>query len=116
MKHLLITILLIFGVGFQPLPKLTPNTLTGYVAQGKSVIQINATWNRINQYKWNSTSSIKYAEINLDEFPELKTKFNVQSVPVLLFYNNGKLTERVEGGMAFKITASQAHLISTSFN
>ena len=116
MKHLLITALFVFGIAFQPVPKLTPANIQTHVAQGKSVIQINAGWNKANQYKWVSNPSIKYSEINLDEFPELKTKLNVQSVPVLLFYNNGKLTERVEGGMAFKIITSQAQLISTSFN
>jgi hypothetical protein len=116
MKHLLITVLFVFGLGFQPMPKLTPSTLQSYVAQGKTVIQINAGWNKANQYKWVPNPSIKYSELSLDEFPELKSKLNVQSVPVLLFYNNGKLTERIEGGMAFKITTPQAQLISTSFN
>jgi hypothetical protein len=116
MKHLLITVLFVFGLAFQPAPKLTPATLQGFVAQGKSVIQINAGWNKTNQYKWVSNPTIKYSELSLDEFPELKSKLNVQSVPLLLFYNNGKLTERVEGGMSFKITTPQAQLISTSFN
>jgi hypothetical protein len=116
MKHLLITVLFVLGVAFQPIPKLTPATLPSYTNQGKCVIQINAGWNKANEYKWTSNPSIKYAELSLDEFPELKGKFNVQSVPLLLFYNNGKLTERVEGGMAFKITTPQSQLIATSFN
>ena len=116
MKHLLITVLFVLGVAFQPAPKLTPATLQGFVVQGKSVIQINAGWNKANQYKWVPNPTIKYSELSLDEFPELKSKLNVQSVPLLLFYNNGKLTERVEGGMSFKITTPQAQLISTSFN
>jgi hypothetical protein len=116
MKHLLITLLFVLGVAFQPAPKLTPATLQGFVAQGKTVIQINAGWNKANQYKWVPNPTIKYSELSLDEFPELKSKLNVQSVPLLLFYNNGKLTERVEGGMSFKITTPQAQLISTSFN
>lgn len=116
MKHLLLTILLIFGVGFQPMPKVTPTTLLNYVAQGKTVVQINASWNKANEYRWVPTSLIKYVEFSLDEFPELKSKFNIQSVPVMLFYNNGKLTERVEGGIAFKITTPQSQLMTTSFN
>jgi len=116
MKHLLITLLFVLGVAFQPAPKLTPASLQSFVAQGKSVIQINAGWNKTNQYKWVPNPTIKYSELSLDEFPELKSKLNVQSVPLLLFYNNGKLTERVEGGMSFKINTPQAQLISTSFN
>jgi hypothetical protein len=116
MKHLLITLLFVLGVAFQPAPKLTPATLQSYVAQGKTVIQINAGWNKANQYKWVPNPSIKYSELSLDEFPELKGKFNIQCLPVILFYNNGKLTERVDGGMAFKITTPQPQLISTCFN
>jgi len=116
MKHLLITVLFVFGLGFQPMPKLTPANIQTHVAQGKTVIQINAGWNKANQYKWVPNPTIKYSELSLDEFPELKSKLNVQSVPLLLFYNNGKLTKRVEGGMSFKISTSQAQLISTSFN
>ena len=116
MKHLLITVLFVFGLAFQPAPKLTPANIHTHVAHGKSVIQINAGWNKANQYKWVPNPTIKYSEISLDEFPELKSKFNVQSLPLMLFYTNGKITERVDGGMAFKITTPQAQLISTSFN
>jgi len=115
MKHLLITVLFVFGLAFQPAPKLTPATLQSFVAHGKTVIQINAGWNKANQYKWAPNPAIKYSELSLDEFPELKGKFNVQSLPLLLFYNEGKVTERIDGGMAFKITTPQAQLISGCF-
>ena len=116
MKYLLITLVFVFGLAFQPAPKLTPSNLPSFVAQGKSVVQINAGWNKANQYKWAPNPSIKYLELSLDEFPELKSKLNIQSVPVLLFYSNGKLTERVDGGMSFKITTPQAQLTSSCFN
>jgi hypothetical protein len=116
MKYLLLTLVFVFGLAFQPAPKLTPSNLSGYVAHGKSVIQINAGWNKASQYKWVANPAIKYFEISLDEFPELKAKLNVQSLPLLLFYNEGKVTERVDGGMSFKITTPQAQLTSTCFN
>jgi hypothetical protein len=73
MKHLLITVLFVFGLAFQPAPKLTPATLQSFVAHGKTVIQINAGWNKANQYRWAPNPAIKYSELSLDEFPELKS-------------------------------------------
>jgi hypothetical protein len=110
MKNLLITLVLV-GFSFQPMPKLTPSTLHSYIAQGKTALQINSSWNKVNQYKWTPSPQVKYLEMSLDEFPELKSKYQINSLPAVLIFSNGKLLKKVEGGVAFKITMPQAEIL-----
>lgn len=111
MKNILLCVILLGVISFQPMPKLTPYTLPNYVAQGKSVVQINSSWNKVNQYKWVPNPQVKYFEMSLDEFPELKAKYQINSLSVILVFNNGKLLKKVEGGVAFKITIPQAEIL-----
>lgn len=110
MKNLLLSLILI-GWSFQPMPKLSPSTLPSYVAQGKTAIQINSSWNRANQYKWVPNPQVKYLEMSLDEFPELKAKYQINSLPAILIFSNGKLIKKIEGGVAFKITVPQSEIL-----
>ena len=50
MKNILLCLAFIGVISFQPMPKLTLTTLPSYVAQGKTVLQINSSWNKVNQY------------------------------------------------------------------
>jgi hypothetical protein len=114
MKNILMCLAFIGMISFQPMPKLTPSTLPSYVAQGKTAIQINSNWNKANEYKWVSNPQVKYLYMSLDEFPELKAKFQINSLPAVLIYSNGKLIKKIEGGVAFKITIPQSEILKES--
>ena len=97
------------------MPKLTLTTLPSYVAQGKTVLQINSSWNKVNEYKWSPNPQVKYLEMSLDEFPELKAKYQINSLPAILVFSNGKLIKKLEGGVAFRITVPQAEILREGF-
>lgn len=97
------------------MPKLTLTTLPSYVAQGKTVLQINSSWNKANQYRWVPNPQVKYLEMSLDEFPELKAKYQINSLPAILIFSNGRLIKKIEGGVAFRITVPQAEILREGF-
>lgn len=111
MKNILLCLVFVGMISFQPMPKLTPSTLPSYIAQGKTALQINSSWNKANQYRWTPNPQVKYLEMSLDEFPELKSKYQINSLPAVLIFSNGKLLKKVEGGVAFKITMPQAEIL-----
>jgi len=39
----------------------------------------------------NETSSVKIGKVNVDEQPELASKFQVMSIPTLIFFKDGKV-------------------------
>jgi thioredoxin len=43
------------------------------------------------------TDKIKFVKVNLDESPGLAQNYQVQSIPVVLMFKDGKLADRVEG-------------------
>lgn len=44
-------------------------------------------------------SDIKILKIDVDKYPKIAMKYNIMSVPTLLFYNNGNLLETKMGYM-----------------
>lgn len=48
--------------------------------------------NKVEQY-----SEIKLFSMNIDEFPDISTKYKITMVPTLLYFKNGKLFERSVG-------------------
>lgn len=111
MKNILLCLAFIGVISFQPMPKLTLTTLPSYVAQGKTVLQINSSWNKVNQYRWVPNPQVRYIEMSLDEFPELKSKYQINSLPAVLVFSNGRLLKKIEGGVAFRITIPQAEIL-----
>jgi len=43
------------------------------------------------------TNEIKFVKINVDESPDLSRRFNIQGVPTLLFFRNGRVVGDVVG-------------------
>ncbi len=41
--------------------------------------------------------SIKIAKLNVDEAPEIAARFNIMSIPTLIFFKNGKAVEQITG-------------------
>ncbi len=47
----------------------------------------------------NEAAAFKVGKINIDEQPELATKYQVMSVPTLMVIKNGEVTNRVTGAV-----------------
>jgi len=68
------------------------------------VVDFYATWcgpckvlsPRLDQLAGSFTNQIKFVKINVDEAPALAQRFNIQGVPTLLLFKNG----RIAGGIA----------------
>ncbi|HAQ3904953.1 thioredoxin [Enterococcus hirae] len=43
------------------------------------------------------SSNVHFVKVNVDEQPELATKFHIQSIPTILFFSNGQQVDRVVG-------------------
>ena len=62
----------------------------------------------------NEREDIKVGKINVDEQPELASKFGIMSIPTLVVMKNGKIVQQVSGarpkdailGMLFNDTAA----------
>lgn len=50
----------------------------------------------LNQYS-NDNTNIKIGQVNVDVESELSTKFEINSIPVTMFFKGGKLLERRTG-------------------
>ena len=42
-------------------------------------------------------SDIKVGKVNIDEQPELASRYNIMSIPTLMVFRNGVVTEQAEG-------------------
>lgn len=113
MKQLTI-LFLALGLSFtQPTPQIiTPNNLQQLVSHGKCVLQINADWNKLNEFKWVLNPRAKYFYLGMDKYPELKNKMNIKSLPTIIIYENGKEVNRIDGGVLFKINQTQAQILA----
>ena len=45
----------------------------------------------------NERADIKVGKINVDEQPELASKFSIMSIPTLVVMKNGKIVQQVSG-------------------
>ena len=45
----------------------------------------------------NERADIKVGKINVDEQPELASKFSIMSIPALVVLKNGKIVQQVSG-------------------
>ena len=51
----------------------------------------------LDQLATEKAGAVKIAKVNVDESPELSAKFNVRSIPMLLFFKNGEVKDTVVG-------------------
>jgi thioredoxin len=69
------------------------------------VVDFYATWcvpckilsPRLDQLAGSFTNKIKFVKINVDESPNLSQRFNIQGIPTLLFFKDGKVVDQVVG-------------------
>lgn len=47
----------------------------------------------------NDYPDIQIAKINVDDYPELAIKYNISSIPAILYFKNGELTSQTLGYM-----------------
>jgi thioredoxin 1 len=40
---------------------------------------------------------VMFAKLNVDSNPQVPTKYNIQSIPTLLFFKNGQLADKITG-------------------
>lgn len=49
----------------------------------------------------NYSSQFNFAKVNVDEVPELASKFGIRSIPTLLLIKNGKVAEQLIGARPY---------------
>jgi thioredoxin 1 len=52
---------------------------------------------RLDQLAGSFTNRIEFVKINVDEAAALARRFDIQAIPTLLFFKNGKLVDRIVG-------------------
>ncbi len=69
------------------------------------VVDFYATWcgpckilsPRLDKLAGSFTNDIKFVKINVDEAPALSRRFDIQGIPTLLFFKDGKVVDSVVG-------------------
>jgi len=56
-------------------------------------------------------SDVVVGKVNVDDYPELASKYNVMSIPTLLFFKNGKLVDTSIGVVSKNIMLKKIELI-----
>ena len=66
----------------------------------------------VNELAEEYISRLKVVKLNIDESPELATRYNVMSIPTLLIFKDGKVEEQIIGLVGKdKIESKFKHLI-----
>ena len=60
-------------------------------------------------------SKIRYAELNIDNYPNLRQKYQVVATPTTILFKNGKEIDRAIGGYNYKYLKSWAKNIINYF-
>lgn len=53
----------------------------------------------------------KVAQLNIDHYPKLATQYNIQSIPTLVFFQDGQVVDRVIGVAAKKTLAAKINTL-----
>jgi len=69
------------------------------------VVDFYATWcgpckilsPQLDKLAGSFTNQIKFVKINVDEAPALSQRFNIEAIPTLLFFRNGKVVDNAVG-------------------
>ncbi len=52
---------------------------------------------RLDRLAGSFTNRIKFVKVNVDEAPDLSRRFDIQGIPTLVFFKNGKVMDRIVG-------------------
>ena len=69
------------------------------------VVDFYATWcgpckilsPRLDELAGPLANQVKFVKINVDEAPSLSQRFDIQAIPTLIFFKNGKVVDRLIG-------------------
>ena len=72
--------------------------------EGKSVIEFNAGFNTKNGYKdLGRISGAKVYRMDIEASPALMQKYNIKSLPTIIYFNDGQERYRWEAGIDMKL-------------
>lgn len=80
--------------------------------KGTWVVQLNASFNKHNDYNWKPFRGVNYIYFDLDQNVQLKHTYNVKTLPVILVYKNGKVIKKWESDMSFKLNVTQQEILN----
>jgi len=82
--------------------ELNARTFDSFISRGNSVVDFWAEWCGpckllspiIDEVAKELNGKVKFGKVNIEEMRELTGKFEVMSLPTLIFFKNGKEVER----------------------
>jgi hypothetical protein len=79
-------------------------TIADNQPEGKSVIEFNAGFNTKNGYKdLGRISGAKVYRTDIEAKPALMQKYNIKSLPTIIYFNDGQERYRWEAGIDMKL-------------
>jgi len=93
MKSVLLALLLI-----------VPFSVAEKQPEGKSVIEFNAGFNTSNGYKdLGRVNGARLYRVDIESKPALRDKYNIKSVPTIIYFYDGEERYRWEAGIDMKL-------------
>lgn len=84
-------------------------------AQGVSLVDFWAEWCGpckmiapvVDQVAEQYNGKVKVAKVNIDESAELATKFNIMSIPTIVFFKDGQTVDKITGVTSLEVLAQK---------
>lgn len=84
----------------------------GLTAQNLTVVQINAKWNRVNDFKITDLPpSVKYKFAYLED-QNNEVKSQIQAVPVIILYKGSEPVKQWNANLSFKLNVKEEDIIA----
>ena len=108
MKTILTSLLLLLTVGVFGQSKasspryLTENNFQSSINTGVVVVEFVASF--ATPYKdWNKITDCKYYRVNIENYPSLKDKYKVRSLPTVILFSNGNKEDMWRGNIMLEL-------------
>ncbi|MCG8606929.1 thioredoxin [bacterium] len=106
---------------------LNDENLHHYVLESKQLVLVmfRANWSGpchiimpiLEELTVKFSGKVKFCKLNVDQFPESAKKFDVQTIPTLLIFKNGRVRDRAIGVISKnELTDKLNALFSINFN
>ena len=80
---------------------LTKESFDGFTQQNNSIVQFSATWcgpcKALSVTLGNMAVDVQIGKLDIDDATDIAAKFNIRSVPTLVFFKNGQEVDRMMG-------------------